>query len=232
MKRIISILLILSASQLLWATKPTTKVFKTLPFEKVAITGGFEINISQCKNSALQIIGMPAVVNRIKVAVREGLLTIEMAKDRDRRLHLRNDEIPTINLYVTNLNNLQIDGYANLKSQNVLKAKALSVRLSGSSKIDLALICQTFDITSGGASYIRLKGESEKVKLTMNGAGMYDGFGLNTNNTTVVINGTGKAQISAKKQLIGSINGFGAVYYKGKPTVEIKKEFGVVKRIP
>lgn len=232
MKRSILILSLIILSMHLLASEYTNRTIKLPTFTKIAIIGGYKILVVQSSTPMLVINGKTSIVQKVKVTVRDGLLMIETPKFKDRRMRVKSDEIPTIQLSFKSINNLFADGSVDITSSTPLKFKNLTIMLKGSSKMNLSLSCNSLELGTSGATYIKLKGIAKSFYLHMRGAGMFDGYSLITKKTQVVIDGTGKARVNAQEKLSGQINGFGTLYYKGYPTIEVSKNFGIVKQIP
>lgn len=214
------------------ATEYTSKSFSIKQFSRIAFIGGYRIHLVQSSKPFLSISGKAHIIEKIKVSNREGLLLVEIPKYRDRRMRLKSDEIPTLLISFKSINNLYIEGYADVSSSSTLTFNDLTVSIKGSSKLRVSLRCNSLSMDVSGASYSKLAGFAKVFSLNMRGAGMFDGYNLETSRTRIRIDGTGKARISAKQSLSGEINGFGSLFYKGNPTVDVRKNFGIVKQIP
>lgn len=231
MRGIVTILILAFAINTSLANEVVTKNYKVVPFNKIAVIGGFQINLKQSPKEQISISGEKEILNRIKVSIREGLLIVELIKDKDRRLRLKKNQVPSINISFSSISSLQIDGFANIKSDSYININNISLNLNGSSKVDLNINCKHLIVESSGASYIKLNGKGQNLTVIMNGAGLYDGFNFATSTAKVEINGTGKVRVIPKSTLSGSISGFGALYYKGNPKIDIKRNFGIVEQI-
>jgi len=232
MKRSLLILAFTTLTMHLFASECTSRTIKLPAFNKIAIIGGYKISVVQSNTPTLVITGKTAIVQKIKVSVRDGLLMVEMPKYKDRRMRVKSDEIPTIRLSFKRINNLFADGFVDISSVRQLRFGNLTVRLKGSSKMNISLSCSYLELETNGATYINLQGVAKSLNLHMRGAGMFDGYNLVTQKTDVTIDGTGKARINAQEKLSGQINGFGTLFYKGNPTVDVSKNFGIVKQLP
>ncbi|WP_320053486.1 head GIN domain-containing protein [uncultured Acetobacteroides sp.] len=232
MRRALLVLTILTLPIYLFASEVTSKTIKLPAFNRIAIVGSYKIRMVQTSNPALTISGQASIVERINVSVRDGLLMVEMPKQRDRRMRLKSAEIPTLHLSFRSINNLFIDGSANITSPRPLKFENLELMLKGASKLGVALVCSNLTIETSGAAYLKIKGTSRTFVLRMKGSGMFDGYNLVTEKAKVIIEGTGKARINAQERLSGSISVFGTLFYKGNPIVDVSKNFGIVKQIP
>ena len=58
-----------------------------------------------------------------------------------------------------------------------------------------------------------------KVEAVISGSGDFQGFGFNTNNSDVLISGSGNVETTASEALSIKISGSGNVYYKGFPAI-------------
>ena len=232
MRRLLTLLAILTLPILVEASDVTSKTIKLPSFNRIAVVGSYNIHMDQASSPILTIIGQDQILERVKVSVREGLLLIEMPKQRDRRMRLKSAEIPTLRLSFKSISNLFIDGYADIASPRPLTFDMLTVTLKGSSKLTLSLVCNHLALETSGATYIKATGKSKTFDLRMKGSGMFDGYNLVTQKSKVTIEGTGKARINAQEKLTGTISVFGTLFYKGNPVVDVSKNFGIVKQIP
>lgn len=232
MRRFLLLLAVLILPMLPFASDITSRTIQLPAFNRIAIVGCYKIRIDQCCKPSLSISGQASIIGRVKVSVREGLLLIEMPKQRDRRMRLKGTEIPTLLLSFKSISHLFIDGYADITSPNPLKFDTFGLTLKGSSKLVMALTCNHLNLETSGATYIKVKGTSKAFTLRMKGSGMFDGYNLVTQKAVVTIEGTGKARVNAQERLTGTISVFGTLFYKGNPAVDISKCFGIVKQIP
>jgi Protein of unknown function (DUF2807). len=232
MRRALLVLTILTLPIYLLASEVTSKAIKLPAFNRIAIVGSYNIYMMQTSTPILQISGQTRIVERINVSVRNGLLLVEMPKQRDRRMRLKSAEIPTLRLSFKSINNLFIDGSAAIASPRPLKFGNLGLTLKGASKLGVSLICSNLNLDISGAAYIKIGGKSKYLALHMKGSGMFDGYKLVTQKANVIIEGTGKARINAQERLSGTISVFGTLFYKGNPIVDVSKNFGIVKQIP
>ena len=232
MRRTLLLLFLIALPAFLLASDITSKTIQLPAFNRIAIVGSYKIRMEQSDKPFLVIGGQASIIGRVKVSIREGLLLIEMPKLRDRRMRLKSAEIPSLTLSFKSINNLFIDGYADITSPHPLKFDSFGLTLKGSSKMEMAIACNHLTLETSGATYIKIKGTSKTISLRMKGSGMFDGYNLVTQKAIVTIEGTGKARINAIEKITGSISVFGTLFYKGNPIVDVSKNFGIVKQIP
>lgn len=234
MKKLLPLTLtILMLPTLLLASGIRHKEVKLSAFNRIAIIGSYKIAVTQSNDAHLDATGQTSIIEKIKVSVRDGLLMIEMPKQRDRRMRLKSNEIPVLHLSFKSINNIYIDGYADISSSTPLKFASLTVTLKGSSKVNLASIaCDYLHLETNGASYIKLHGKTKNFKLHMKGSGMFDGYNLLTSKADVTIDGTGKARVNVIENLTAKISIFGTLFYKGHPAINVIGKCGIIKQQP
>lgn len=232
MKKFVLLICFLLACNMLIHAENATKIFKANSFTRVAVIGSYNVYLEQSNSPYISIKGKQYIINRIKVSVKDGLLIVEMTKERDKKMRVKNEDLPTLTIPLNRVTDISLDGYTDVKSVSGLNFKHLTISLSGANKINLPIHCNLLVLEASSASYINLKGMCNNFTLIMNGAGMFDGFGFKTNSTNVVINGSGKVRMSVKDHLRGNIIGFGTLYYKGNPKLDITKSFGIIKQVP
>lgn len=210
----------------------TTKVYKSVPYNRVAIIGSYSIQLDQRESPYITIKGKPAVMQRIKVSVKEGLLVIEMTKIRDKRMRVKTEDLPMVYLPINKVSHINLDGYTNVTSLSPISTSKLNINISGASKMNIGLNCSNLNLVASGASYISINGKCNNLDLTMNGAGLFDGFNFKAATSTIQINGSGKSRLNVKDLIKGNIRGFGVLYYKGSPKLNVTKSIGLIKHMP
>lgn len=227
---LISIMLLICT--LSFADTIKTKVYKSVPYNRVAIIGSYCIQLDQRKSQYITIKGKQSVIQRIKVSVKEGLLVIEMTKIRDKRMRVKSEDLPVVLLPINQVSHIDLDGYTNVTSRSPITTSDLEINISGASKMNIGIICNYLNLIASGASYININGRCKNLDLTMNGAGLFDGFNFKAATSTIHINGSGKSRLNVKDMISGNISGFGTLYYKGSPKMNVTKNIGLIKQMP
>ncbi len=123
----------------------------------------------------------------------------------------------TITVYAKNLNTIEVSGTSTLKSEDTLRASNLILGISGSGSMHLPLVTDQVKSDISGVGKMTLSGKAQSLKANISGSGKLFASGLETQNTSVDISGTGIATINASENINASITGTGKVYYKGSP---------------
>lgn len=124
-----------------------------------------------------------------------------------------------IDLVVTNLNSISINGSAALKlaKEIQLKADDLDLEVSGSGRLIVDVLANSLDAEINGSGNIDVRGTAKKLNVGINGSGSFSGFDLQAFEAKVEINGSGNANVNSKNLLDIEINGSGELEYIGNP---------------
>jgi hypothetical protein len=95
----------------------------------------------------------------------------------------------------------------------------LSLDISGSGKVVLAVNTPTVDADISGSGQMTVNGETRLLKLDISGTGNFRGEDLKAEEASVEITGSGDARVFADAKLKADITGSGHVYYKGNASV-------------
>ena len=103
-----------------------------------------------------------------------------------------------------------------------LSYRRVEVGLSGSGDTSLSGAMDAISVKSSGSGKVRLDGEGEGVSLEMSGSSVADAEGFACDEVRIVISGSGKATVNARKALDVTASGSGTVRYRGDPRVSAK----------
>lgn len=182
-------------------------------FNKIDISGGFEVFINQGKSEKLEL------------EVDQNLLELIETKTKNNTLYIKNKEAigsaKSLKLYITvvNVKDIDISGAVELNSKGSITSDVLEVDISGAADINLSVKVDELIMDMSGASETTLKGEAENFKIELSGASDLQAEKLKTKHTSIDISGAGNAKVFAKKTLNVEVSGAGSVKYKGNPKV-------------
>lgn len=98
------------------------------------------------------------------------------------------------------------------------ETEAFSVVLSGAGSIEVEqLVADELDVEITGAGDVRLVGTVGSQRVSIPGAGTYDGRNLQSGLATVTTSGAGSATVWATDQLNATVTGIGSIDYWGSP---------------
>lgn len=123
-----------------------------------------------------------------------------------------------------------------------LEAREVSVTINGSGDAEVSVtgaidgdamvtVAGSVDVAIHGSGDVRLEGETERLAVSINGSGDFQGSSLETHEASVSIHGSGDARVGVTDALNVVIHGSGDVLYSGNPKLStVIRGSGDVKR--
>jgi len=96
----------------------------------------------------------------------------------------------------------------------------LTLRISGSGRIDLEAEADEMDVSISGSGDIYLAGYTDYLDCSISGSGGIFAYEMLAKSADVHISGSGDTRVSVEEYLEASISGSGSVFYKGSPSVD------------
>lgn len=146
-----------------------------------------------------------------------------------------------IDVYLPELSLLEINGSSDVYGQDAFATNQLTLAVNGSGSIDLEADADEVDLDITGSGDIRLatitdylnsrirgsgdvvlSGATDVFDLKIEASGSVEAFPFQTNETYIIISGSGDAEVAADSILDVTINGSGDVYYQGNPFLDVK----------
>ena len=185
-------------------------------FHKIHLKGSGKVFLTPGEKQALEIKTDDNIMPLIETDVSADKLTIS-----DGNNHLS----PTkLEVYITveNLEGVAISGSGNISSRDRFVADAFYAEIRGSRELELEV--ETGKLTSeiSGSGSIRLSGKALVYTASISGTGKINAFGVEAENVSIKISGSGDCSIYASESLDAKISGSGDVYYKGRPRIHSK----------
>ena len=123
-------------------------------------------------------------------------------------------------VYVTapSLDKIIASGSADILIQGTLKNSGkIEVNVSGSGNIKGEVDAPAVSIDVSGSGNIDLKGRTKDFDCSVSGSGDINCGGLQSENATVKVSGSGNAHVFASVHLSASTHGSGDIFYGGNP---------------
>lgn len=114
---------------------------------------------------------------------------------------------------------LKIDGSGQIVTQEMITAASVEAHLDGTGQIRGIVNCESLTSNVDGTGHITWFGTAQTHHIAIDGAGQIDATDLETDETTVSINGDGVCDVNVIENLQVEINGNGKVFYAGSPNV-------------
>jgi len=191
----------------------TTESRTVKPFKKLEINGIFDVIITQ------------GDVETVSVETDENLqefIVIEQDGDElslNTSCNVNLKKSTKMNVYVTvkNMTHLSSNGIGDVRTENQLKGKKLSVDISGVGDVELNMNYGSLEFDYQGVGDITLKGEATKVEMDCTGVGNVNAYELNAKEVSLNQSGVGDTEIFADDVVDIDFSGVGNVHYKGNP---------------
>lgn len=195
----------------------TTSTRNPGDFHRVEQKGSFDLVLKTGEVASVQIEAEENIAAHIETTVSGG--TLEIRTEEGFRLSPSHD----IRIVVTAP---AFDGVASFGSGNttsegmISDSTGIKVSTSGSGDITLQVQAPEVHAESYGSGNIQLSGQTRDFSLETAGSGDLAADGLQAENVTIEINGSGSAKVNASKSLDVSVRGSGDVSYKGNPSLK------------
>ncbi|MBO9728210.1 MAG: DUF2807 domain-containing protein [Chitinophaga sp.] len=184
-------------------------------FKDISTSGIYKVVITQGNNHSIRIEAEENLLPYIITEIKGDELRIYSKKGYNIQ--------PTkgVKVYVTlqQVDKLSASGAGGYSNTGVLNSDRIQLQFSGAADANLNIKTKKLDVGLSGASNIKLKGSSDKAEYGISGAADIQALDLSSDDVSVDISGTGKAQVFAQKKLAASISGMGSIKYKGDPGV-------------
>jgi hypothetical protein len=180
--------------------------------------------ISQGEEESLRIEGEADVISTVKTFNREGELVLDIDagwfdKTWSALSSAVEGRVLKYHLMVKNLDGIFVQGAASVKLQG-LKTESLYLTLKGAGEIVLSGIeAGLIDVDLPGAGRIAVSGKTDRLNVSMKGAGSFDSPQLESREAKVTLRGVGKATVWCTAQLDATVEGIGAIDYYGNPVI-------------
>lgn len=180
-----------------------------------AITGvslGFhgDIILTQGSSQKITMEGQQNILDNIKREVKNG--TWKVTNDKN----VRNAKPVKVYITLATLKNVRVSGSGSISGTNAFSGLGdLEVSVSGSGDIDLDITAQDVSTRISGSGEVRLAGTANSLEIHISGSGDVEADGLQVKDCSVVISGSGNADVHPTGMLEATVSGSGDVRYKG-----------------
>ena len=182
-------------------------------FNAVKTSASIDVEISTGDAYSVSVEDDDNILQYIVTDVHNGTLTVDYKEGYS----INNDHAK---VYVTapSLDKLVVSGSADITTQGILKnSRQIEMNIFGSGNIKAQVDAPVIDVSVSGSGNISLSGHTKDFSCTISGSGDVNCGGLESENTTVRVSGSGNAHVFASVHLSATISGSGDVYYRGNP---------------
>ncbi|MAU71822.1 MAG: chaperonin [Pseudozobellia sp.] len=162
--------------------------------------------------------------DEVEISNKNGLLKIKMEFDN----FMDGDEAKATLYHTEDLTLIDANENAKINSEDVITAsERVEIKVQEGGKIDLKIDLQDLYTKSISGGEITLTGSSKLQEVMVNTGGKIYNKQLNTQQTTVVVNAGGRADVNASEKVDAKVRAGGSIYIYGNPKeIDKDKVFG------
>lgn len=182
-------------------------------FNAVKTSGSIDVEINNGNAYSVAVENDDNLLQYVVTEVNDGTLNV-----RYKEGYSINDDHAKVYVTAPSLDKLSISGSGDITTQGVLKnSRQIEMHVSGSGDIKAQVDAPAIDISVSGSGNVSLTGRTKDFSSDVTGSGDINCGGLESENATVKVAGSGNVHIFASVHLSASVVGSGDVYYRGNP---------------
>lgn len=191
-----------------------TEYRRTAYFNRLELYFPAEVIVRQGIAKDIEIVAESNIIDYVISRVSGNTLILD---DNGRLRGINNVKIY---IQVPDLNAVYVSGSGKVISDNKIFSKNMSLRLSGSGLIDMALDVKNDLVADlNGSGLIFMEGDTYNGIYTVSGSGKIESFDMHADNSDVAITGSGRCETTALSNLDVNISGSGSVWFRGNPRI-------------
>jgi hypothetical protein len=183
-------------------------------FNAVKSSGSIDIEVNSGDTYSVSVENDDNILQYVVTDVHDGTLDVHY-KDGYSII----DDHAKVYVIAPSLDRLSVSGSGDITSQGLLKnSRQFEMNVSGSGNIKAQVDAPVINISVSGSGNISGTGHTKDFTCSINGSGDVNCAGLESENATVKIAGSGNAHVFASVHLSATVVGSGDVYYRGNPS--------------
>lgn len=201
------------------------QAFTVESFDKIFLTGGYDVEIKQTEEPSLVIKASEADYRKIDVYVENGVLHV-----KNKHKNITTKEI-RLEININKLSRIDIKGGVFLTTLGYVELDTLNMAVEGGANIKMYIKANQIIVSTQGGVNIELEGIAHEFSASTEGAGNIDADNLEAEIVNCKVAGIGNASVFATRELNAKIEGVGRIGYRGNPSINKQVDgIGVVHR--
>lgn len=201
-----------------------TKQVKTAAYDKVEISGFFDVDLIAGKEGNISVNGEENIIEHIVVEVVQQTLKIHVEKGKNLRPSKGKKLMITVPF--ESLDAVSLAGSGDVNTKSTIKTKQFDARLTGSGDVKIDVVADEVTATLTGSGDLVLTGKAQNFKCNMTGSGDLNAFELESSNVVAGLAGSGDCKVFCSENLEARVSGSGDIGYKGDPKKKDTKVSG------
>ena len=191
-------------------------------FEKVAVSGSFDVTLVKGKEGKVDIKIEENLLDYLVTKVEDGKLRIKWQKGVN--INTRRGVMLTV--YFNEVNAVTLSGSGDVTGEDVMKADEFKTAVSGSGDVTLKINANHVRASVSGSGDVTLNGKTNSFEAAVSGSGDIDAYDLISETAILKIAGSGDINLTVNKELEARVSGSGDISYKGNPKIQKIKVSG------
>ncbi len=212
MKKLLTFAMILFLISSLHAQE--RKTYSLSNFTGVKLGGSSKVYLKKGSEQRVEAEGSEDALEILELTVKNGTLHIGQ---KPGMRSWKGYKSPDIYITIPELDAASISGSGSIIGESTFKSRSMDISISGSGKINLDLDANDLEVKISGSGRAELSGKAKTHRFTISGSGKIDAEGLESEESKVVIAGSGSITNHVTKRLDVTISGSGSLRYKGDP---------------
>jgi len=204
--------------------KMTSKEVKTAAYDKVEVSGFFDVDLVSGKEGNISISGEENMIEHLKVEVVQQTLKIYVEKGKNLRPTKGKKLLVTVPF--ESLDAVSLAGSGDVNTKNTIKTNQFEARLTGSGDVKIDVDADAVTATLTGSGDLVLKGTAKSFTCNMTGSGDLNADHLSSNDVVATLSGSGDCRVNCSNNLQARVSGSGDITYKGDPKKKDTKVSG------
>jgi len=209
------------------ASGPDTTVnVQVQGFTSIKIGGPFEVHITQGTTESVKYRAPAYLLSHIITEVDHGVLKVQRKYEGwSWTIHKwwsdenfwRNQDRVVVYISAQQLKGLTASGSTNVFFDNPVSANSLTLRTRGSAIINGKVAVKFLEGRVSGSGQMNVSGSADKSAIRVSGSGQFTGKQLVTGISSVLVSGSGQADVFASDKVDATVHGSGVISYTGQP---------------
>ncbi|NNC95541.1 MAG: PspC domain-containing protein [Chitinophagales bacterium] len=196
--------------------EPSSLDFKD--FDKLYISGMFEVDIAYGEEYSLQLIGNEKSKDRVNVRRKDGnSLHIES----DKKLVWRKNKV-RVEVVMPELSRAEFNGATTIKIAGFTQ-ESMRIQTTGAAESEIDVNVEALDVSMTGASSIVIRGIGNTLNVSSAGAAELDALDYKVKSVDFGMSGASSVKVNVSESITGKVSGASSITYKGDPRIELEK---------
>lgn len=182
-------------------------------FHAVRVLGSIDVELKSGDNYSIVVEDDDNLLPYIVTNVDGGVLSVHYKDNTS-----ITDDHAKVTITAPSLDKITSSGSGDVKGIGIIKnSSQLEFDFSGSGDVDAQVDAPSVKVIGSGSGNIQLTGRTKDFDCRVSGSGDVNCSNLQSENTKIVISGSGNAHVFASVKLSATTSGSGDVYYSGNP---------------